>query len=125
MERFKNTHQIEKKMKSRQKFNEKTRNVGNRIYDGLGDILTRNVNLGEALAVSGGISVPLTYAHFLTESMYKSGVVDRMYSDNFIGRMVGTIESIPYEVNWLMALVPLVLIGAGIGGKIGRVFDRI
>jgi hypothetical protein len=109
----------------RQKFNHSVRKVGNRVRSGLGDTLTREVNLEKPLAITGAIAVPFTYAQVMCNKMYETGVVDRCYSPEFGERMVGMLESTMYTTNWILALPFLIGGGAFALGKIGQGLDRI
>jgi len=68
-------------MKIREKFNETTRNVGNRMKEGLGDLLTKEIKLSKPLTVVGSIGGMMVLAEGITHQMYKEGIVNMMYSE--------------------------------------------
>jgi len=109
----------------RKKFNDVVRTGGNRVREGLGDTLTKEINLTNPLAITRAVMAPLTYAHVMCEGMYETGVVDRMYSPELAERMIGTIESCGYTLGWMIALPITAAFGALALGKIGERLDRI
>jgi hypothetical protein len=115
----------EKLMGLRKKLNKSARNIGNRIHGGLGDTLTKEINVATPLAATGAIAAPLTYAHFMCERMYSTGVVDRMYSSNFLERTTGMLESTGYTVGWAIALPVTALLGAVALGQVGKGLERV
>jgi hypothetical protein len=109
----------------RQKFNEVAQRVGNSVHKGLGNLLTKEVKLGEALGVTGAISLPFIYANIVCGAMYANGIVDKMYSQNIAERLAGFAESVPYEIGWLIVLPTSTLLGMVSGGILGEKLDRI
>ena len=109
----------------RNKFNNLVRTSGNNVRQGIGDILTKRIDLAPALASIGGISLPLTYAHFMCKEMYESGVVGRMYSADFVERTIGLGESAGYTLTWWIALPTTAFIGSDILEYIGKRLNRI
>jgi len=109
----------------REKFNDGVRSGGNRIRGGLGDTLTKKINIIGLSVITGAVVAPLTYAHFMCNQMYETGVVDRMYSPELSERIIGTIQSTGYTAGWMMALPITATLGAFALGKVGEQLDRI
>lgn len=107
------------------KFNDFVEREGNKIKEGFGTTLTKKISLTNSLTASGAIAAPLTYAHFMCERMYETGVVDRMYSPEFVERVIGTMESVLYTGNWMVMLPTTAILGAISLGSIGERLDRI
>ena len=109
----------------RQGCNDVVQNAGNVIFHGLGDLLTKDIKVSAPLTVAGTIGAPLTYAHFLCQHMYDTGVVDRMYSSDISERLMGSLESTGYTFNWMIMLPITAYFGAKVLHGIGQKIDSI
>jgi 2,3-bisphosphoglycerate-independent phosphoglycerate mutase len=77
-------------MKLRKEFNDRVQEVGNRLYDGLGDVLTKKVRLATPLAIAGAFALTALAGHGVCQSMYNSGIVQGMYSCNIYGYTISS-----------------------------------
>lgn len=112
-------------MTIRQKFNGVVREEGNRIKEGLGDILTREIKLSVPLAVAGAAGGIALWGAAITSEMSNMKIYDLMYGNTFGERFLGATMSVPYIATYLVIVPMAAGLGAIIGNCIGKQIDRI
>jgi hypothetical protein len=76
--------------KSREYLNRFTRKTGNKIYESLGDLLTKEVKFAPALATAGFFGSWIAMNGFGAIHEYNEGLVDMALNGPYLGRAAGT-----------------------------------
>ena len=114
-----------KNMGLRKYINDGTRIVGNKIKEGLGDNLAKEIDLEFPLAITGSVAAVGVVGKTLCDGMYEAGIPQLMYSDKFYERVAGSIVDVPIALSWVAILPFLIGGGAAVGASCGRGLNKV
>jgi len=113
-------------MEIRKKFNQEVRKIGNRVREGLGEALTKEIDLRMPLTIAGTAAVIATTGQIICSDIYNLRIPEMMNSNNFVERLAGYSMEIPISLFWAGVILPFsITIGTNMGYELGERLNKL